>query len=559
PNDDFQNAYGAVAGDDYYAMRFPPMPEVPLSESLRTQLGQASKAPVEADIVVELAASRLLDQSEPQIEAALQDLASRSAAGNASMPMAPDEIQQMVGDLIATFKQVETLRLGLDFDAEALFFLLDLKAVPNSFLAGLLVDPQTAVRLADYQADYPLRFRSRAYNVAGAIQMLGASFGQFYRQMGFDFDELAALAKGLTGEMAGGMALDRGGMAFEMIYALHDTVDGETYLTQVYLPWFQKYNQQMASLMQAQTGQSVVPLYERMPDAMVTGRRVFGVRTRFPAMTPAGSGIPSHLALQDYETRLAAVDNLILMASSEAAIARMMTAAASFQTASAEGPIARFSVDLGAYLKGLQGFVEDAGQAPAIPADIGELIMAADVQAGQLSTRTRMQIADIRRTMGVLADLSARMAAAGPMAASESVPMGTSRPAEGEGAGGPPPPEPPKTAAYWMDRGGLLSAYGNYAGAVRCYRKALGLTPDLAEAHFQLGVAYGELGRFEAAVDAVSRAIERQPVNGAYFYGRGRIYLKAGDEDLAMKDFMEAGFLGDEDARVYLREAGVDW
>jgi hypothetical protein len=49
------------------------------------------------------------------------------------------------------------------------------------------------------------------------------------------------------------------------------------------------------------------------------------------------------------------------------------------------------------------------------------------------------------------------------------------------------------------------------------------------------------------------------PTNGAYFYGRGRVYLLAGDADLAMKDFMEAGFLGNEDARVYLQHAGVDW
>ena len=110
-----------------------------------------------------------------------------------------------------------------------------------------------------------------------------------------------------------------------------------------------------------------------------------------------------------------------------------------------------------------------------------------------------------------------------------------------------------------MDRGGLLSAYGNYKGAVRCYQKALDLAPGLAEAHFQQGVAYGELGRFDAAVNAISRAIDRMPTNGAYFYGRARVYLLAGDEDLAMKDFMEAGFLGNDDARDYLRSAGVDW
>ena len=122
-----------------------------------------------------------------------------------------------------------------------------------------------------------------------------------------------------------------------------------------------------------------------------------------------------------------------------------------------------------------------------------------------------------------------------------------------------PAPDSKNTPAYWMDRGGLLAAYGNYTAAARCYQKAIDLAPDRAEAYFQLGVAYGEMGRLEAAVKAISQAIDRDPANGAYFYGRGRVYLLAGEENLAMKDFMEAGFLGNKDARNYLKHAGVDW
>ena len=122
-----------------------------------------------------------------------------------------------------------------------------------------------------------------------------------------------------------------------------------------------------------------------------------------------------------------------------------------------------------------------------------------------------------------------------------------------------PSPDIKSTPAYWMDRGGLLAAYGNYKAAARCYQKAIDLAPDRAEAYFQLGVAYGEMGRLEAAVKAISQAIDRDPTNGAYFYGRGRVYLVAGEESLAMKDFMEAGFLGNKDARKYLKHAGVDW
>jgi hypothetical protein len=557
-NESFQRSYGAVAGDDYYLLRFPSAPDATLPDQHRDRLLQASREPAETQTVVELAARRLLHQTEPQITAALQAMASNAAAEDVRSPLAPGAIQQMTRDLFDTGKQVETLRLGLDLDPETLLLLLDVKAVPNSFLAGLLVDREADMRLGGYQVDAPIRFRSRSYNVAGTIQMLGASFGQFYRQMGFDFDELAGLAKGLTGEMVGGMALDNGGLNFKMIYALHDLQDGEAYLTDVYLPWFQKYNRQMASLMEAQAGQAATPLYERLPDTRIAGKRVLGLRTRFPAATPPGNAVAPHVAFQDYETRLTAVDNLILMASSETAIEDMISTVGTLQRTPARGPLVEFALDWGGYLKGLQGMMPANLQALAIPDDMGELTVVADMQAGQLTTRTRMKVADLQRTMGLLADASTRMAAAGTTAAAESASAGMPGRAPSEDAATSPLPERPETADDWMDRGGLLSAYGNYRAAEQCYRKALALDPDLAEAYFQLGVAYGELGQFEAALEAVSQAIDRRPANGAYFYGRGRIYLLAGENDLAMKDFMEAGFLGNEDARVYLEEAGVD-
>ena len=152
-----------------------------------------------------------------------------------------------------------------------------------------------------------------------------------------------------------------------------------------------------------------------------------------------------------------------------------------------------------------------------------------------------------------MAALAARMDEAPALAADHQAPPEASPRKQ------TPSPAIQNSPAYWMDRGGLLSSYGNYRAAARSYQKAIDLAPDLAEAHFQLGVAYGEMGRFEAAVKAMSRAIDRSPTKGAYFYGRGRVYLLAGDEELAMQDFMEAGFLGNEDARVYLKHQGVEW
>ena len=557
PNENFQGAYGATAGEDYYVVRFPPMPEMKLSDPERDYLVQASRRSSEANILVELAARDVLRQSESQIEAAIQGMAANATAGDAQAPFTPEETQIMVRDLMAAFKQVDTLRLGLNIDAEALMLLLDVKSTQASYLSGLLTDQKTDIRLGAYQPDYPIQFRSRAYNIAGVMQMLGASFGQIYKKIGFDFNELAEITKGLTGEMAGGMALDQTGMTFGMVYGLHDTVNGEEYLPRVYLPWFEKYNLRMASLLEDQTGQPVTPLYERMPDTTVAGKKVIGVRTRFPAMSPAGNQLPTSAILQDYQTRMTTVGDLILAASSDATIEKMINQVDGFRKAPAKGPLAEFSMDMGAYLRGLQSLMPDAGQSVEIPADIGNLTMQAAMQEGELTTRTRINVRDIQQMVTLFASLSARMAEG--HGGSAAVATGVQSVSDKSRTAAPPDAADLNTPAYWMDRGGLLSAYGNYKAALSCYQKALALAPDLAEAYFQQGVAYGELGQFDAAVHTISQAIDRMPTNGAYFYGRARVYLLAGDEDLAMKDFMEAGFLGNVDARAYLKGAGVDW
>ena len=555
PNDVFQGTYGAVAGEDYYVLRFPPAPDFLPTTAQREALITASEGPSKANILLEIAAHDALMQSEPKIVAAIQNMVATTENDGGQASLTQEEIQNLANDLMDTLKQVQTLRIGFNIDPDTLLLLLDVEAMPDSYLAGLLMDLKADGRLSDYQVDYPMQFRSRAYNVAGAIQMLGATFGQFYRKMGFDFDELAEVAKGLTGEMAGGMALDQGQMRFEMMYVLHDSLDGDDYLSRVYLPWFKKYNQRMAAMMEEQTGQPVTPLYERMPDTAIAGKKVISVRTRFPAVNPAGGQLPAGQILKDYQTLMTSVDNFVLMASSDATIERMISQTAGLKDRAAKGPLAELSMDMGAYLNGLQSIMPDYRETVAIPDDLGNLTMQAEMQAGTLTTRTRVGVQDLQQMVSFFGALSTRMAETSTAPA-----MDTHEPQQSSAAS---PKSPPKdlqnTSDYWMDRGGLLSSYGNYQAAAKCYQKALDLAPDLAEAHFQLGVAYGELGRFEAAVSAISRAIDRMPANDAYFYGRARVYLLAGEEELAMKDFMEAGFLGNEDARAYLKQKGVDW
>ena len=109
-----------------------------------------------------------------------------------------------------------------------------------------------------------------------------------------------------------------------------------------------------------------------------------------------------------------------------------------------------------------------------------------------------------------------------------------------------------KDADYWFAQGALCATYGNDRAAIKYFQKAISLDLNRDDAYFEQGISYGQLGDFEKAVTLVNKAIEMEPQNGLYLYGRGRIYLLSEKKDLAMQDIKKAAELGDEDAQAYL-------
>ena len=118
----------------------------------------------------------------------------------------------------------------------------------------------------------------------------------------------------------------------------------------------------------------------------------------------------------------------------------------------------------------------------------------------------------------------------------------------------PKAPEQPivRDAAYWMDQGRLASTYGAYASAIGYYKKAQATGAEESRVSFNMGIAYGELGDYPRALDHLNQAIQMAPDQGAYYYGRARVFLLSGNKDRAMEDFEHAAKLGDPDAIQYL-------
>lgn len=134
-------------------------------------------------------------------------------------------------------------------------------------------------------------------------------------------------------------------------------------------------------------------------------------------------------------------------------------------------------------------------------------------------------------------------------------PEGAARdPAAGLPAGSAVPGVEIKDADYWFKRGVLLSVYGNETAAIGAFQQAAILAPQWSSPFFQMGVAFGENGQYVEALDAINKAINLEANNGAYYYGRARIYLMTGDLIKARDDLQRAAELGDQDARRYLQK-----
>ena len=105
---------------------------------------------------------------------------------------------------------------------------------------------------------------------------------------------------------------------------------------------------------------------------------------------------------------------------------------------------------------------------------------------------------------------------------------------------------------YWFDKGALCATYGNDKAAIKYFQKVIDRDPNRSDAYFGQGVSYGQLQEFFKAIPLINKALEMEPQNGLYFYGRARVYLLAGETEKAMQDFQKAAALDNEDAMDYI-------
>ena len=573
PNEDFQMNYNATAGSNYYIVSLPPQKGGIVSDRMEEALAAASLSPPEALVSLDVAASRLIEKAGPQIQKQL-DAIEQQMTQTPQADMDGQEARQMFESLIQTGREVRNLSMGMDLTDRDFIFFFDVAAIAESKLAEVFnaAGEEKDVLLADYASTAPIRFRSHPYDMNQVMSFLDTHFGSFYKQMGIDFKELKTIMQYFSGEAAGGMAFTPDGMDIEVIAALDESKElPENYLESVYLPWLMDYGKAMADYLneqaaKSQTGIEFDNLFQPMADSEVAGHKVVGVRFNMDAAIPDAQKQGGQQMNLELGLRMTRLDSMILMASDDSRLGRLIEKAENFKKQNAAGPFMQMDMDLDAYLNAVNQMMPKAAGAEAaeVPS-MGELKYRMDMGDGKLESRYTLAVDDIRKMAGYFQSLSAQTPAPAAEKGQDFSKPQRKRPARAKTGTGQQAPE--KTDAksrtkpapdkdnpqYWLNKGQLYATYGNSKRAIEHFRKAIEMDPQNSAAFFNLAVSYGETGRYSRAIDAINRAISLDPKNGAYYYARGWIHQLSGEKGQAESDMKRASELGSADAKAYLK------
>jgi len=568
-NDNFQAAFNATRGIDYYVLAFPAERKSVVTPDIETALADVSRIKSTSVLAIDFAVANLLKKYNNQIKKGLEQLQSTVAAKAGGTPaLAPEKIKNavMAANLIKKASQLEIVSFGFDINEKKFINRFEAKAAGGSEIAKLFVEGGKTTLMGSYLPDYMINFKSRSFNVSGLVELVNTCFGELYKEIGIDFSDIAEISKHLTGEVAGGMSFGKTGINVEMISVLKDASAAADFLESVYLPWMMKYSKKLAEVMEKQLQTEVKQIFIRTPDSTIAGSKVVGVRANFPSIP-----FPSTAKKMDqkdadksgamkYEMRMTTVGNLLLTAPDDKQMEKLIRVANALQKRPARGPLMTVEIDMAGYLGAIAEMVPDMPDGSWRMQKMGKSTCQFDLKDGRASATFTTRMDDIKAMMahfkqmpspGQQPDLGPKIAV--KKRTEKSVPKEIPKTIPKLKKEKTETAAPKKDAAHWLNQGNFYSIYGNDKIAIKYFEKAIALDPKRSDAYFQQGVSYGELGEYQKALSSINKALELDSRKGLYYYGRGRVYLLGGDKDKAIEDFKQAASLGNRDAQNYLR------
>jgi len=479
PNDDFQMNYNAVAGSDYYIVSLPPGQGGMVSDRMEEALVAASLKPPDGLISLGLAASQMIAKADPQIQNMLQSLEQKLPPEAADTGMSPQQVKQMLANLIDTGKQLQTVTIGLDMTAEEFAFFMNAKAFDDVGLAAALDVEKTKAPLilADYQPGYQMNFRAQPYNINAVMDFFDKNFGPVYDQMGLDFGKIKEMTRYFSGEMAGGASFGKEGLDLEVIAVFDESKEiPKNYLDSVYLPWMLNYGKTMAAYVSQQSPDVQIDnFFESMAPSTVAGQSVVGLKGKMPVDMQAEQNALT------FQLRMTRLENMLLTASDDQLLKKLIKKAKGLKKASVSGPLMQMDIDLAAYLSAINEFMPAQAKIDTSELQtIGDLTYTLDLADGILKTRYSIQREAIQKMAGFIKKLGQGAQAPETQWTQEDQAQAPEKPG---GAGQmdttrakrPDAPPDEDSPQYWLNKGELFATYGNERRAIEHYKKALEL------------------------------------------------------------------------------------
>ena len=554
PNPDFQTAMNASAGPDYYVFGFP-RPGAPdaVPEALENALVASSKTGTKDFFSLEISINQLLQKGDKKIQEFIESIGDPSK-GDPENPldMSEEEIKKAAQNFISTASQIDILAERIDFNQNTLNIASELMAKEDSDLFWIFSRSNNVRFLDKYKPNRQMNFSIGQYDIQGFTKIINAAFGMIYKKMGIDFDSLAELMNYFNGEMAGGFDLTISGMQFEMISVLNEKKIEDDFIEEVYLPWLKNYMDSMNAAVEPNDVGASESVFLRMPDTEIEGYKVFGGMLQMPMFGEIvqGPSNASNPAFGQMFFKMARVGKYLLFAPDDKRIGELIELAGTFTETADQGPFMVTEMDLDAYLNLITEGFKDFPNRKNLP-KIGKIKYITNAENGRMTTKASLDFQKIRDFITLYQSE--------PLNSRRRAPLGPG-PNPHDGRGEQIPEKEPsvqeqpieESPSYWADKAGLSATYGNNAAAVKYYTKAVSLDPERSDFYYFMGVSYGELGKFDQAMENINKAISMNKFDARYLYGRGRVYLKVGNEAAAMKDFNKAAAAGNQDAQQYL-------
>ena len=558
PNNNFQAAFNASSGSDYYITSVPPIANGNVSESLKNALVNVSGSKSDDSFSITMNVSKIMSIYYDKIKESMVQLETMPANKELNqLKISPDEIREMLQKSIDTLSEIKTVSTGFNLNKSIFQVFFEADAIQGSRIEKLFTSTGDTVMLDGYSPQYQINFRSHSYDIMGMLDIINNCFGEFYKKIGIDFSSIASVCANFTGEMAGGVNFENGRMVFESISLLKKGRNYDDFIEKTYLAWLEKYSTDINKMLSKQMPSAKQQNFTRTKDSIVKGHKVYGIKVGVPFFPVPGPDAMNCIAknkqMLEYEIRMTVLDNLFITAPNDKRIDELIKISGNFKEKKFATPLMTMDIDIAGYIKMIMGRVPVQGLNIGKPPEMGKIILKADTRNGTIYTTSSIMMDDFKKMIAWVKQIDFSNIRSAPCQTKSSLyetdTVQLNQADNHDQASG----MNENDAQYWWKKGTICSTYGNDRAAIRYYKKAIEIDPNRIDAYFQLGISYGETGDYQKAISLITKSLEIDPQNGLYFYGRGRVYLLSGDEEKGIDDLKLAAALGSQDAYHYLQ------